>query len=188
MNPDVASRTVPVPGISHVVGCRLQLDAVRLPAEAACAVMALQTQGEDDWSLQQAGIRRPVRGMTGFATIHPHRRVFIQKRAPLVRMALEARLFVLQPRIHEMRPAAHFPSRPARSMRVVAIRTIHEPFVDAMLEGLRKLSTHIVVTTVADFRLTLRQQISIRLRLVDRMTSGADHVRLRVIAFADIRP
>jgi len=56
-----------------------------------------------------------------------------------------------------------------------------------MLERLRKLSAHVVVASIADIGLTLRQQAPAGLRLVNRVAGRADHIGLRVLASPDIR-
>ncbi len=72
-------------------------------------------------------------------------------------------------------------------MWIVTIRTVHETLVHPMLEWHRKLSAHVRVAAVTNIRLFLGEKILIRLRLVNRVTRGADHINLRMITPPDIR-
>jgi hypothetical protein len=100
MHPDMASGAVLIAWIRHVVtGCDGQ-DAGVLTPEITRAIMTLQTQGEDDGPPQQARVRRPMRKMAGFASVHSNGFMFIEEGPALFGVALQARLFVGERLIH----------------------------------------------------------------------------------------
>ena len=72
-------------------------------------------------------------------------------------------------------------------MRIVAVRALHESFIDAMLERHRELRAHGRVAAITDFALLLfRKQELRRGRAVNRMAVGADDIALSVLAAADV--
>ena len=73
------------------------------------------------------------------------------------------------------------------AVRIVAVRTLHEAFVDAVLGGHGELRAHGGVAAVAQLVLLLREQVFRRGRMVDRVATGAGHVVLRVLGAVDIR-
>ncbi len=95
-------------------------------------------------------IRPTVHQMAGFAAIHLHRRVLVNKRPLLVDMALEADL-VLCGRGPQL-------VRFHGSMRVVAIGALHQTLVHAMVEGHVEFGLLRQVTRVAKLRLRLDEQ------------------------------
>src|ERR1700722_7220256 len=92
-------------------------------AEGSGTVMAFETYGEDRGPLQHLRVGRAVRHVAGFASVDAHRGVLVNKRAALVGMALEARLFVAFLLIDHARAGSHSPGGCERAMRIVAIRT-----------------------------------------------------------------
>lgn len=169
MNPDVASRTVSVAWIRHVVGSGLNRNPITLAAKITSATVALQADSKNHGALQEAGIHRTMRGMAYRTPIHPRRGMFKQKRAAFVRVALQTWLFVLKPGVHHMGSPRHLPRGRVDAVGIVTVGTVHEPLVYPVLERLRKLRAHIAVTAVADFNLPLRQQLLWGLRPVNRM-------------------
>ncbi len=158
MHPHVAGGAVLITRVGHVVtGCDGQ-DAGVLAAKRRCAVMTLQTHGEYNWPPQQARVRRPVRKMAGFAAVHSNGFVFIEEGPALFGVALQARLFVGERLVHEAGARGHAPGGGEGSVWIVAVRAIHEPFVDAMLEGHGELSANFGVAAVAEIGLFFRQQ------------------------------
>ena len=93
--------------------------------------------------------------VTAFAPVHTNRGVFVQEGAPLIDMALQTSLLVIQTRINEMRTSPHLPGRRVRSMRIVAVRTRHETFIDPVLGRKGELRSHVVVTAITDVSLAL---------------------------------
>ena len=71
-------------------------------------------------------------------------------------------------------------------MRVVAIATVHDAFVDAMLERHGELRTNIGVAFVAKFRLGFRQEKFLRGGTVDGVATRAHHIVLGVRGAPDV--
>ena len=71
-------------------------------------------------------------------------------------------------------------------MRIMAVGTSHEPFVDAMLEGHGELRANFPVAAVAEIGLFLGQQEFRGRRFVDGMTAGANDFVERVSRAANI--
>ena len=94
MNPDMAECAVLILGIGHVVGCRLQGNAVALESEIARPVVTFQTQRERLGTLQQACVHRAVRHVAGLAAVDPCSGVFKGKGSAFINMALQASLFI----------------------------------------------------------------------------------------------
>ncbi len=95
MNTDVAGCTVTIARIRHIVRSRLRRHAIALPSEAARAVMTFQANREHNGPLQQPGVCRTMRRVTGFAAIHAHGGVLEKKRSALIGVAFQAGLFIL---------------------------------------------------------------------------------------------
>src|SRR5215510_687973 len=143
MNPDVALRAVLVNRTGHVMGLpRLRLDAVRLTPQVAGAIVAFQAQRKYHRPSQHPGIGGAVRNVTGLAPIHADRGMFKNKRPAFVGMTVDARFFVGLGLLHMARTRRVSPGGLKRSVGIVAIRAVHETFVDAVLEGQGKLRAH----------------------------------------------
>lgn len=158
MNADMAGGAVPVAGIGHVVRDRLRGHAIRLAAKTTSAVMTFQADGKHDGPLQEACVGGTMGGMAGFTPIHADGGMFKEERAALVGVAFHASLFVLQPGIDKMGPAARFPNRGVRTVGIVTIRTGHESLIHAVLEGHGKLRPHVIVAAITDISLLLCEQ------------------------------
>ena len=61
-------------------------------------------------------------------------------------------------------------------MRIVAIRTLHETFIDAVLAGHFKLRTNAGVTPVAQFRLSFGEEKLGRRRVMNGMAGRAGDI------------
>ena len=174
MNPDVALRAVLVKRTGHVMGRRrLGLDAVPLTPQVAGAIMAFQAQRKYHRPRQHPGIGGAVRNVTGEAPIHADWGVLKNKRPAFVGMTVDARFFVGLGLLHISRPRRVSPGGLKRSVWIVAIRAVHETFVDAVLEGQGKLRAHVSVAAVAQIRLGLGQEILGRRGAVNGMAVGA---------------
>ena len=184
----MAGRAVSITRIRHVVGCRLAGDAIALAAETGGAVVALEANGENHRTLQQPRVHRTVWRMTDLTPIDAGSGVFENEGAALVDMALQTGLLVLETGFNHMRAPTHFPSWRVGTVGVMAVRTVHKPFVHPVFERLRELRADVIVATVADFALPLREQVPGRLGLVNRMAGCATDVGLRVCASPDIGP
>src|SRR5436190_23768315 len=149
--------------------------------------MALQAQREGYGPLEQTRIGRTMRAVAGLTAVYAHGGMLVNERAALIDVALQARLFVPSGLIHHTRPGRHIPGRCERSMRIVAVRALHESLIDAMFERHRKLRPHGRVAAITDFALLLfRKQELRRGRAVNRMAVGTDDVALGMLATADI--
>ena len=125
--------------------------------------------------------------MARLATVNPNGRVLVEERPTFINMAFQARLLVLQAGGGHVRAKAHLPNGCIRTVRIVAIRTAHKPFIHPMFERLGELRANIVVAAIANFRLPFRQKIPGGLRLVYRMAGSADDICLRMIAAPYVR-
>lgn len=182
----MASRAIPVTRIGHIVGRRLQGDAIALPPEISRAVMTFQTDSEYHRPFEQSCIGRAVGGVADLAAIDPDCGVLIQERATFIDVALQARLFVLEASINQVGAAAHFPRRAAGAMWIVAVRASHKPFIHPVFERLGKLGTDVVVAAVADVYLSLCQKAATRFSPMDGMTGSTNDICLRVITAANV--
>ena len=94
-----------------------------------------------------------MRNVAGEAPIHANRRVLKKKWPAFVGMTVDARFFVGLGMLDISRPRRVCPGGLKRSMWIVAIRAVHETFVDAVLERQGKLRAHVSVAAVAQIRL-----------------------------------
>ena len=118
-------------------------------AEAGGSVVAFEADRGDGGAAQQFGVHRAVGGVTGFASIDADGGVFKGERATFVAVAFHAGFFVGLGVFGHARTDAHAPSGRLRAVRVVAIRALHEAFVDPMFEGHGELGFHAGVATAA---------------------------------------
>ena len=123
-----------------------------------------------------------------FTTVYHHGGMLVKKGAAFIGVALETCFLILEAGIDQVRTPSHLPCWSACAVRVMTIGAHHHALVYAMLGGLRKLGTDIAMASVTDFSLSLRQQASVRLRAMNRMTGCADYISFAVIATANIRP
>jgi hypothetical protein len=134
--------------------------------------MALQAEQIHVADLQHVRAGPAVDHVARFAAVHLHRGMFEDKRPLFVRMALEAHRVLRGRRSHLLGPH--------RSMHVVAIAALDEPFVDAVMEGHREFSLLRQMASVTKFRLRFNQQEFLGLRVMRRMAGDAAHAVLRV--------
>ena len=120
--------------------------------------MTLQTHSEHNGPPQQPGVRRPVWKMASLAAVHSNGFVFIEEGPTLFGVALQAGLFVGKGLVHEAGARGYTPRGGEGSVRIVAVCAIHEPFVDAMLEGHGELSANFGVAAIAKIGLFFGQQ------------------------------
>ena len=72
-------------------------------------------------------------------------------------------------------------------MRIVAIRALHEAFIDTVLEGHRKLRAHGCMASIAELALLLFCEKKLRRRrAVNRMAVGAYNVALGMLTAANV--
>ena len=108
-------------------------------AESGRAIMAFQAHGKDNWPAQQPGVRRPVRVVANFAAFHAHRRMLENEWPTLFGVTLDTSFLIPQHLLDHGGPAGYAPGRRESAVRIVAIATNHDPFIDAMLERHGKL-------------------------------------------------
>src|SRR5579885_1581190 len=186
MDANVARGAVLVTWIRHVVGARLRENSVGLAAVPG-SVVAFQAQRKDHRPPQQARVRGSVRVVALLAAFYAHNGMLKHKRSALFGMAFETGLFIAHRRIDHARPGRHAPGRWKRSVRVVAIRTRHEPLVDSVLERHGELRAYFGVTSVAEISLIFCKQRARGLRPVNRMATDARHAADGVLRSADVR-
>src|SRR5580700_5279261 len=103
------------------MGARLRQHSRGVAAEATCAVMAFEAQGEYDGTLQQLAVGRSVRVVTGFAAIHADGGVFVNEGSALVLVALDAGFFTAVGLVDHARADAGSPGGGEGPVRIVAI-------------------------------------------------------------------
>lgn len=119
--------------------------AVRNPLLCVVSGMALQAELAAFATHQKHAIGASVRIVAGNASFHFDRGMLVDKRPALLRMAIHAgfRSWLVQ--------AGHV----LRTVRVVAVRTLHQSFRNAMVVGQRKLRLNRLVAGGAKSRLGL---------------------------------
>ena len=134
--------------------------------------MALQTEQIHLVHPEQSRIGGPMRRMTGGATFRLHRHVFKRERSFLVSVTLETDSKVTGARAQL--------TRDIRAVRVMAIRTVDQVFVDPVVIGHGELRPLRDVTAIAKLWLRVNQQRS-RLRgMMRRMAAQASGVVCQV--------
>lgn len=84
--------------------------------------------------------------MAGFTTVHADCNVFKSEWTSFVGVAFDAGLLVGQRMLHHPLAHTHTGNGRWRAVRIVAIRTLHKPFVDAVFKGHGELGLHAGVT------------------------------------------
>ena len=186
MDANVAGRAVLVSRIGHVMFRALNPDPVALAPEAARAIVTLQAQGKHDRPQQQSRIGRPMRSMASLASIYTNTKMLEKKGSTLIRMALQAGLFIRHRLVHVARTRRHAPGRGKRAVRVVTIGARDHAFLNAMLERHSELRAYVRVAFFAQRCLRLSEQSVKRLRAVDGMATGAGHTIQGVLRGANI--
>jgi hypothetical protein len=101
------------------------------------------------------------------AAIHANSRMFEHEWSALVGMTLEARLLVGKGLLHHARAVRHPPGWRGRSVGIMAIRTVHETFVNPVLKRHGELGSNGKMTAVAKLSLLLGEQKLRHRRFVD---------------------
>ena len=81
-----------------------------------------------------------------------------KQRSALIHVALQTRLFVIVRCAQQAGCAAIPPRSREASVRVMAIRALHNSFVDAVFDGHAELGANRLMASIAKFTLLLRQQ------------------------------
>ena len=143
-------RAVLILRVDHVV--RWHWSGRLRPSTESRAVVALQAKRETRGPDQQARIHGAMRQVTTLAAHRLSRLVFEDERAALIDVALEAGLLVRERLLASCGRLSHAPGGREPAMRIVAIGTLHEALVHAMLERHRELRADGVVTGVSTGR------------------------------------
>ena len=130
--------------------------------------MALQAQQVDVTELQHVGIRSTVRQMARLTPIHFYGRVFVYKRALLVRVTFKANLILRGRSPHLLGPH--------RTVHVVAIAALDQALVHSMMERHIELGSLLKVAGIAKLRLGLYEQKLRFFRVVWGMAGDATDV------------
>jgi hypothetical protein len=173
--------------IEHIVRRRGHEYSKIFPPKRARAVVAFETNGENDWPLQQFRVGGTVRYVARVATFHTHTGMFENKGAALIRVALQTGLFVIVRRSEQTGRAASPPRGREASVRIVAIRALHDAFVDAVFDGHAELRANRLVTPVAKFTLLLCQQKFSSRGMMDRVAICTNHISVSMLGPPDIR-
>ncbi len=120
--------------------------------------MEFQAQRKYHGTAEQPRVRRSVRIMTTFASIHSHSRMLEDEGSARFYMTVQTGFFIRLCLFGHARSRCHAPGRGERAVRIVAIGTGHEPFLDAMFEGHGELRPYIRVTVIAQGELCCPEQ------------------------------
>ena len=160
--------------------CRLRGYPVSLTSKRASGGVTLEAEGEDQRTLKQAGVGRPVGRVAYFASLHARAGMFERKRSALIGVATETRLLAVQAGVRHAGPVSHTPGRGGSAVGVVAISAFHEAFIDTMLGGHGELSADTGMASEAKLRLWLGEECFRSLRAVDRVTTRTGNIGLGV--------
>ena len=135
--------------------------------------MALQAEQIDVAQFQHVGIGSAMCQMAGLTSINLHRLVLEYKGALLVGVAFEANCVLRGGSAHLF--GTH------RTVHVVAIAALDQPFIHAMMERHVELGFLLEMACVAKFGLGLYQQEIRFVAVVRRMAGDATHVIPRML-------
>jgi hypothetical protein len=107
--------------------------------------------------------------MAHFASLYTHWRMFKRKRSALIGMTLQTSFFVCQTLFHQRWASSHAPGWLEGSVRIVAVRAAHKPFIDPVLERHGEIRPNVSVTRVTELGLLLCQKRSWLGGLMDRV-------------------
>lgn len=182
----MARDAVLISRIRHRVSRRRCRHTLPRRTERSNSVVTLQAERKDRRPFQQPRVGGTVRHMTRLTAIDPQREMLEGERTALAGVALQAGFLVDETLVHLLRPRSHTPRRSERSMRIVAVRALHESFVHPMLGRHRKLGSDVGVTPVAELRLGLGEK-QLRCRgFMNRMATGAGYFARRMRRAADV--
>lgn len=139
--------------------------------------MTFETKWECGRSFQEPRVRGAMGYVTSLAAVYSHRKMFKRKGSALVGVTFQARFLVGKRLVHHARSAAPAPRGYVRAVGIVAVRTLHEAFVDTVFERHRKLRPNIRMAGVAKVGLVLCQQCSSGGRLMNGMAVGTNNIR-----------
>lgn len=141
--------------------------------------MALQAQRVYVVPSQETWVRRTMRIVARTATFRFDRRVLINKRTCLFRMALYTdgvpgdaamQSFVLE-----------------GAVWIVAIAASHQPFIHFVMERLRKSGLHVGVAGIAELRLRKLEKVVVASRFMNAVATYAAYARLSMRGAVEVR-
>jgi hypothetical protein len=186
MDAHVAVRAVLISWIGHIVSPRKHRNSTASAPESTGSVVAFETHRKYHRAPQKACISRAVREMAHLTAFDAHRGMFEREGSALVEMALQTRLFVSERLVDQPGARRHPPSRRESAVRIMAIAAGHEPFINAMLKGHRKIRSDVGMAAVTQLGLSFRQQKLGRRGLVNRMALCARNVAEGVRGTANV--
>ena len=178
MDPHVAGGAVAIFGVEHVVASGLLNDAGPLPPESSRAVVALQAHGKEQGTRQQPGVHRTVRHVAGLAAFETRGDMLEREWTAFIAMAFDAGLIVSRRLLDHVGTQSGSPGGGERAVRIMAIGALHEPFIDAVLEGHLELRADIRVAGVTEVHLPAREKELRSSGFVNRMAIRTDHIGL----------
>ena len=96
--------------------------------------------------------------------------------AALIHVALQARRLATQGLLDQARPLRHAPRGCESAMRIMAVGTLHEAFIDPVLRRHIELGADGGVARVAKFALFPGEQELGRGGMVNRVTTGTGYI------------
>ena len=135
--------------------------------------MAFQAQSKGRRTVQQAWIGAAVRVVAGLAALDSDGRVLVHKGTALVGMALRAGNVIPETVRNHARKVRRAPGRERGSVWIVAIRAVHGPLVDTVLERHVEARFYLPMAAVADAPLLGHKQRTRLVGAVDRMAARA---------------
>ena len=124
--------------------------------------------------------------MASLAAVNADAGMFKNEGAALLNVALQAGLFVALGLRDQARTLAHAPGGGVGAVGIVAIRTLHDAFVHAVLEGHRELGADLSVAIPAEIDLLPGQEKLGRGGFMDAVATRTNHVGLGVFGAPDI--
>ena len=124
--------------------------------------------------------------MASLAAVNADAGMFKNEGAALLDVALQAGLFVALGLSDQTWPLAHAPGGGVGTVGIVAIRTLHDAFIHAVLKGHRELGSYRSVAIPAQIDLLPGQEKLGRGGFVDAVATRTNHVGLGVFGAPDV--
>ena len=124
--------------------------------------------------------------MASLAAVNADTGMLKNKGPALLDVALQTSLFIALGLRDQAWPLAHAPSWGVGTVGIVAIGTLHDAFVHAVLKGHRELGSYRSVAIPAEIDLLLGQQKLRRGGFMDAVATRTNHVSLGVLGAPDI--
>lgn len=141
--------------------------------------MALQAQGVDVVPRKQSRVRRSVRKVTGSAAFKLDRRMFIDKRAGVLSVAFYADGVLIRARPEQLVLE--------RSVGIMAIGALHQPFRNSVMKRLCKCSLDIGMAAIAELRLRRFEHVRFTFKGMHAVAAKTAYSRITVGRSIEIR-